>query len=358
MMLLLAILLFCASVVHAQPTGTRPHAGYQRVNKLAVQNQEPCPANNVVTGWLFKTDPRCQQIALSWLSDSANVLTNTSTHIVENKQVVPREVTLTVVSDTVTPNIDNGDDFVLNAISAPLTIANPMGTGSNPRPGQEFSLCLFSTTPRGLTFGSDYAAEKGIPLPTTTTGDGTIYDCYKFKRNAHSSKWGLVASTQNTGTQTVYPNLPLTGIKLHPTLPTGPSVSGATTVIWFDDTTTECILWEWAVPGDYVGSPVFRLWYTMLSDTNTAHNAKFDVQVWALKAGQDVHTPSFDATVNHCDDSNIPATVGTWNDIGCALTANDGMAANDPVQFQVCSDVTGTWTGDMGLVRARFEYAK
>ena len=310
------------------------------------------------TGQVSKARP-----SLANLSDNADILTAASNHEVTNKFTVPTELPRPISANAITPDCNTHAVNTVTGIAAPLTVNAPVCTGPKPYSSQDLTLRFFGNTGAyAVTWNAVFVFTDGIPQPTVITGNGIQYNQIMFRYNSVTSKWAAIASTFPAGTP-AYANLPLTGIKMHATKPTGPTVANPTTVIWFDDTTQECILWEWTIPGDYLGSPVMRLWYAMLSDTITSHSANFDVQVWALKAGQDVQTPggSFDS-INNCDDANIPGTLGTWNDIGCALTNFDGAVANDPVEFQICSDVTPPlgvrWVGDLGLIRARFEYQK
>lgn len=180
----------------AQHTGTRPHAAYQRFNKLAVKNYLPCPTNQVSTGWLNFSDPRCQQPSLSWLVESANILTNTSTHVVENKDIVARVVAIPVISNGITLNCDTTDIGTVNAITADLAIHAPTCSGSNPRDGQDITYRFFSSTPRFLTWNAIFAPDNGLSLPLVTTGNNVIFDHVKLRWNAVTNKWGLLSLTQ------------------------------------------------------------------------------------------------------------------------------------------------------------------
>ena len=296
--------------------GDDPHKGVIKGRIVLGGNLVLCTTNQLVTGFFNTGTQRCEQIQLNWLLDGASVAKTDNVMRLRNKQYVPREITLNILSNEIEPDIDTGDDFIVTAIPAPLTIKNPIGTGGNPEPSQEFSLCLFSTSPRALTFGNQYIGRTAFPLPTTTTGDDGPPDCYKFKRRASTAKWELMASTQNTATTTGVLNLPMTGIKMHTTNPLGPSVAGENSIIWFDANSVECVVWETTLPPDYLGSPILRLWHVLLTDINTSHSAAFDVKVMALKAGALIQDNSFGA-VNMCDDLAIPGTAGFPDVFSC-----------------------------------------
>ena len=355
---IVGLLLLWSGQAWSQVTGTRPHRGFQHFNKLAVRNYLPCGGNNVLTGWVNHTDPQCQQLTLSWLADAAQVVTLAGAQRLSEKQVDPVEVPLAIDgSNNVAINTDLGNVFILDAIPVNITFLNPTGTGGNPQCSQDITLRLKSTSPRTLSWSSQYVP-NGFPLPTVTVGDGTTRHFYKFRFDCTTTEWLFIASNQNTGTTPDSRNLPLTGIKLHATAPTGPSVAGINTVIWFDENTTQCVLWETTLPGDYLGQPVLRFWYKLFSDNNPAHSANFDVRIWAQKAGDDLDMPTW-STINDCDDLNIPSVLGRYNEIACALNNNDGMAANDPIQIEVCGDApSGSWLGLLGLHRVRFEYVR
>jgi hypothetical protein len=174
---------------YVQPGGTVATASALATNK------PPCPANQFVRD----TDPDgtlgCAQPSSAGLSDSADLVRLTTVQKVSNKQNVPREVLYTPAGAplTITPNCDTTDVVVVDAIAGPLTINDPVCTGTNPEKSQELLFRLFSTASRVLTFGTGYSEEAGVLRPAATTGDGVTYDYLKFMRNSVTSRWDLVA---------------------------------------------------------------------------------------------------------------------------------------------------------------------
>ena len=99
---------------------------------------------------------------------------------------------------TITMNVDNltGCDYVQVAeLSQPTTFNLTAGTYVQ---GQFFSLRIFTTVQRALTFttGAGKFAAEGIPLPTFSRTAG--YVLYGFSYNALSNRWALVATNQET----------------------------------------------------------------------------------------------------------------------------------------------------------------
>src|SRR5678816_1053557 len=128
----------------------------------------------------------------------------------------------------------------------------------------------------------------------------------------------------------------------------------------FDASTSECVIWPFVLPGDFLSTPVLRVIYTMTSDTNTAHGVSIDVSVMALANGADVNTESY-ATVNNCDDAAIPATAGYPDIISCSLTNFDSATAGQAIKIKLCratADSADNATGDMEVVGAEFSYSK
>jgi hypothetical protein len=192
----LTILLGLCLSVSAQMPDTRPHASNMRFNRLRIGTLTNCGANTFVTGFAAAGTPVCAQIAVATLSDGASVVTLTGVQKITNKQLVPRWVIPTVVTNAITVNVDTTDVAYLNTITAGLTINAPTGTGGNPTQGQELTFRFKSATPQSLTWNAIFTAENGIALPTSTTGDGATYDWVKFVYNADSAKWGTLASSK------------------------------------------------------------------------------------------------------------------------------------------------------------------
>jgi hypothetical protein len=193
--LLLSLLASVAQAqMPAQGLGIDPHRGIVRANKLLARNLVPCSAaNGFVTGFLPDGTQVCRAPVSTDLTDSTDLVRLTAAQKVSGKQNVLREVLYTPVANAIAPNCDTTDIAVVNAIAAPLTINNPVCTGTNPEPSQELTFRLFSSAPRVLTWGNAYSAEAGVSLPLSTTGDGVIYDYIKFLRNSITSKWDVVA---------------------------------------------------------------------------------------------------------------------------------------------------------------------
>lgn len=135
------------------------------------------------------------------LSDAATLATKDGVQRLTNTQLNPREVPLS--GTNVTPNLDQGNIFVMNTFAGNLNINCPTGTGGNPVPQHEIEFRFFSaSTPRTLTWNSCYSAEYDLAIPTVTTGDGIHYDRIKFVYNTHSLQWGHVARLPIPGTGT------------------------------------------------------------------------------------------------------------------------------------------------------------
>jgi hypothetical protein len=120
--------------------------------------------------------------------------------------------------------------------------------------------------------------------------------------------------------------------------------------ILFDYVTLECIAWTFIVPDDYVGSPVFEMKYSMETDTTAGHEVHMDVYVM-VEASADIDVTSYDA-VNNCNETTgLPAVTGAPKTISCALTNNDGMAAQKLTKLKLCRDVTNDTSTDDVEVR-------
>src|SRR5678816_4281844 len=115
----LLVLLLSVTVAQAQPTGTRPHASNQYMNKLRVKSWVPCAASFFVSGFNASTGvPVCLQPSSTMLSDVSSLLTTTSVHRVTNKQLVPRVCTPTVTANAITPDADACDVQLIPSLAA------------------------------------------------------------------------------------------------------------------------------------------------------------------------------------------------------------------------------------------------
>lgn len=122
-----------------------------------------------------------------------------------------------------------------------------------------------------------------------------------------------------------------------PMLPTSGAalVSGAGNYykLVFDDVTEWCAWWQIDVPTDYASGLRFEGMYAPVGSTTGTLN--FDVSVMASKAGVSFETDSYD-TANNCDDAAIPTTANFLERIGCDLTNNDTVVAEDAARVKVC----------------------
>jgi len=202
--LLCLLLLFTSgtfTLSEAQQLGGRMHASNIRLNKLRAGTLANCGTNNFVSGFRPDGTAVCAAVSLATLVDGSSVVTLAGAQKVTNKQAVPKAVAYTPAGSplSITPNLDTTDVVLVDGITGDLTINAPIGTGGNPTEEQELSFRFKSTTPRALTWHAIYTTENGIPLPSTTTGDGTRTDRVKVIFNAVSAKYGSVATTQGVG---------------------------------------------------------------------------------------------------------------------------------------------------------------
>jgi hypothetical protein len=188
---------------------------------------------------------------------------------------------------------------------------------------------------------------------------GVISIDYTNGQAASASLKGFLAATAYAAFNKGYIQLPASGAKQPATNPGVIDNSGNNTRIRFDDTTQECVWWQFRMNADYASAPVFKLQYAMFSDSG-AHNIAFDVSVMVTAPGAavSVETDSYD-TVNNCDDATIPTTLGGMKEISCALTNNDGMVAGAFTKIKLCRDVANdNATGDAMYLAGELEYVK
>jgi hypothetical protein len=157
-----------------------------------------------------------------------------------------------------------------------------------------------------------------------------------------------------------YVQLPVGAAKLPTTNPGVIDNSENNTRILFDDTTQECVWWQFVMPPDYGTSPQVRVLYSMLSASSGG--VSVDISVMAVTPGDsaDINTDSY-ATVNNCDDAAVPGTVGFLGQIVCPLTNNDSMSAGDLTKIKLCrapADSADTSTGDLEIVGVMLEFTK
>jgi hypothetical protein len=131
------------------------------------------------------------------------VVTKTGAEALSGKRIAPRMAQLSAASGTVTaPSADvtGADVYYRLDVSGTLTI--PAFTGT-PVPGQRVVFILKSAAPQTISFTTGaskaFSADTGMPLPTTTTGNGTIEDHWGFRYSADNDRFVFEASTTLTG---------------------------------------------------------------------------------------------------------------------------------------------------------------
>lgn len=153
-------------------------------------NPTACPATRFVTDMDANGTLTCAQPSSSDLSDAANIATLGAVQVLQNKEIVPREVVMTPVANEIEPNCASVDVVAVNALSANLTVKNPLCT---PKASQELDFRFFCSAQRLLFWGNKFSITAGVPLLNVCTGDGSTFDYIKFRWNTVNSFWESVA---------------------------------------------------------------------------------------------------------------------------------------------------------------------
>lgn len=91
----------------------------------------------------------------------------------------------------ISPNLDEADMYIRNALSTGCTIANPTGSYVD---GESLLLRIKDNgSPRSLSWGSSYRA-IGTVLPTSTVASKVLYIAIRY--NLYDNKWDVIAATQ------------------------------------------------------------------------------------------------------------------------------------------------------------------
>lgn len=102
---------------------------------------------------------------------------------------IKRVVTLSAVSNTYTPNVDNAEVGFINTPSNNFTVANPTGTPSD---GQQLIIrVLCGATPYSITWGAAYV-NTSVTLPANGVASKTITVGLMY--DATAGKWACLAS--------------------------------------------------------------------------------------------------------------------------------------------------------------------
>jgi hypothetical protein len=170
------------------------------VVKHGVQTKTQTAGQYVVAvaddGTVTSAAPTKADVGLSNVDNTSDATKNSATAILTNKQHVPRVVLGTPSANVITPNADSTDILYNYTLAAGTTIANPTATGSNPVDQQRLEFTFKTAAPQTLSWGTAFNTECGLPLPTSTSGDGATYDHFLFRYSTTSAKWCLLAASK------------------------------------------------------------------------------------------------------------------------------------------------------------------
>lgn len=135
-------------------------------------------------------------LASTNLTDSAQLARRTGPQTVEDTLLRARYLPLGAASGSVTPNPALADTYHQLTVTGALSFQTPTVTGPVPYAGQDLCFVLKSATPQPLTWSAGYTTGFGIPLPTSTTGNGSDGDmlCYLY----NGTTWDFMVSTKPT----------------------------------------------------------------------------------------------------------------------------------------------------------------
>jgi len=123
----------------------------------------------------------------------------------------------------------------------------------------------------------------------------------------------------------------------------------------FDATSDEFIITSFVMPGNYVSSPVLKVYYKCTSATSGT--AAFESRLSAITDGdaEDMDSDAF-AAVN-AGSATVPGTAGYIDVISIALTSVDSVAAGDHVVLSLNRDTSAdTVTGDLEVFNCELQY--
>ncbi len=131
------------------------------------------------------------------------------------------------------------------------------------------------------------------------------------------------------------------------------------TWLWllFDNVTRECALWQGRMNPDYASGLTLKAPYVVNATTGSFH---LDVRVRALVTGTaaSIAAKAWGAN-NDCNDTAVPTTAMAKDEISCALTNNDSIAAGSTFQIELCRDVANDdVAAKVGLLAPALEYAR
>lgn len=276
----------------------------------------------------------------------------TSTAIqVDAQRVLSMRPQVTEISGSQTLGVALVLAVTVGTTGANLTLPDP---GDESKPGI-LKMIISDTGPASLTL-----TPPGTTLingsntsPPSITGRYSGYNCWRLS----AVEWyceelspGALGTIQ----------LPVNAVKL-PTA-NSPYIDSSenNTRLLFDQTTSQCALWEFVTPLDFAGSYVLHLPYSLVSVTGA-----FAVGITAAVMKQtpgtnvDFNTDSYD-TINTCADALVPSTAGAVNDLACPLATVDGVVAGDMTKVRLCRNVgvASNAAGPMEVVRAYLTYVR
>lgn len=198
---------------------------------------------------------------------------------------------------------------------------------------------------------------NGTTTPLLVTGQNSLVTIHLF-----GSSWYAVTTSAFPVLPTLYgfQQLMPNSVKFLASNPAVLDNSETNSRLLFDDTTSQCAVWQLVNPPDYGSAPTFTYIYSMVSAVTGNLGMNISVMYQGAAATVDVNTESFD-TANACDSVPVPTTTaGKIKTVTCALTTNDSLAAGGYMKIKACrnTSVSGDATGSAEILGAGYGYTK